>query len=347
MKPMEWRTKVRVYQITAKAKGVFMKKNKFALIIFPIIFCVITACASQSGTTQNRTRAEAIALSGTFIYSLDLSITFNENNYTLTSPNSIFRGTYTIGSDKTFTLTGHESTIDWIRDTWTIIDSNTIRDSVGDLWRRQEITLSGAYYYNSDLYLTFYGGNFILTVIDSTEPGTFKLSENSIKFSSEMWGSDTWEIIDSNTLRDPENDLWRRPESAADRISYLVDLPDWFIPGMSLNDVQQEVKKMGAALPLVFNDDFYYEYINNDVAYRMHIHPNDGVLYFYVYQTADFFDFQEILTFLTVKHGAPEFDTSEEIYFWEIEMNNWFLDINLWTDYEDGTEWVNIEYVFW
>ena len=72
----------------------------------------------------------------------------------------------------------------------------------------QADTLSGTYYYSASLYLTFSGSNF--TLQGTASSGTYRVSGNSIVFSQSMYGSNTWTIVDSNTLRDPENDLWRK-----------------------------------------------------------------------------------------------------------------------------------------
>ena len=75
-------------------------------------------------------------LSGTYNYSSNDLITFSGSNFTLRTTSNTYTGTYSV-SGNALTLSGHGSTISWIRDTWIITDSNTLRDSDGDLWIRR------------------------------------------------------------------------------------------------------------------------------------------------------------------------------------------------------------------
>jgi len=76
-------------------------------------------------------------------------------------------------------------------------------------------TLSGTYNYSSGMYITFNGTNYALTApLGLDNSGTYRVSGNSIIFSQAMFGSDTWTILDSNTLRDPDNDLWRKDSNS-------------------------------------------------------------------------------------------------------------------------------------
>ena len=90
----------------------------------------------SSQTSQQDTIQPGAELSGTYIFSSNDSITFDGNNYTLKTAGRTFTGTFSV-SGNTFTLAGHDSPTDWIRLPWTIIDSDTIRDSDGDSWRRE------------------------------------------------------------------------------------------------------------------------------------------------------------------------------------------------------------------
>ena len=165
---------------------------------------VFTGQSSQQVTVQPGT------LSGTYIFSSNDSITLSGNNYTLRTTDRTFSGTFSV-SGNTFTLAGHNSTTDWIRLPWTIVDSNTIMDSDGDSWRREApAELSGTYYYDEGLYISFSRNTFIRTMFGDTDSGTYSVSGNTVVFSQSMWGSDTWTIVDENTLSDPEGDLWRR-----------------------------------------------------------------------------------------------------------------------------------------
>jgi len=94
---------------------------------------VITFTVRDIGTSPG-----GDTLSGTYVFGGSDSITFSGNNFTirLTSGATV-TGTFTV-SGNTFTLAGHGNTTPWIMGTWTIIDSNTIRDSDGDIWRKQQ-----------------------------------------------------------------------------------------------------------------------------------------------------------------------------------------------------------------
>jgi len=79
---------------------------------------------------------------------------------------------------------------------------------------QNQSTLTGVYYYLS-LFISFNGNNFTYTGTgisssNSTFSGTYRISSNSVIFSRVIFGSNTWVIVDSNTLRDPAGDLWRK-----------------------------------------------------------------------------------------------------------------------------------------
>ena len=157
---------------------------------------LISACAgmaSQSGA----------ALSGTYYYNSEIFLTFNGNRFVRTIQNETDSGTYRISGNSIIF-----SRVMWGSDTWTILDSNTLLDPEDDLWIKQAPYLSGTYYYSHELFLTFNGNRFVLTFQNETDSGTYRILGNSIIFSHVMWGSDTWAILDSNTLLDPEDDLW-------------------------------------------------------------------------------------------------------------------------------------------
>jgi len=71
-------------------------------------------------------------------------------------------------------------------------------------------TLTGIYYYSSEYYLTFSSNNFTRIMHNWKDIGTYKILGNSIIFSLVMWGSDTWTIVDSETLKAPDGHLWRK-----------------------------------------------------------------------------------------------------------------------------------------
>lgn len=170
--------------------------------------------ASPLGTFQ-----QVGNLFGTFVFSANDSITFSGNNYTLRITGHTFTGTYSI-SGNTFTLAGHGSTTNWIRGIWTIIDSYTIRDSDGDVWRRtptgEQTGLSGTFSFDQVLYITFSGNSFTLRIadVDDIITGSFSVSGNTFILTghgiNEPFMTEPWIIVDSNTLRDADGDLWMR-----------------------------------------------------------------------------------------------------------------------------------------
>ena len=170
---------------------------------------VVTANDSIVFTPTNIAQAAQAqtAPTGTYTYGTNDSITFSGNNYTLRITDNTFTGSFSV-SGNTFTLQGHNSGADWIRLPWTIVDSNTIRDADGDLWRKQETTtLSGTYYFNSGTYFTFHDGNTCsLTANNETVSTTYRVSGDSVIFADTI----TWTIVNSNTLRDTDGDLWER-----------------------------------------------------------------------------------------------------------------------------------------
>ena len=109
----------------------FRQMNVLLSLNSRIVFGTST---SQQGAVQQGTQQGT--LSGTYVYSQYDSITFSGRNYTLRITDTTFSGTYTI-TGNSFVLEGHNNPTDWIRLPWTIIDSNTIRDSDGDVWSRQ------------------------------------------------------------------------------------------------------------------------------------------------------------------------------------------------------------------
>ena len=149
----------------------------------------------------------ASVLSGAYHFSSDLFITFSGGAFALNHPNGTIPGTFRVSGNSV--IFSHAM---WGSDTWTIVDGNTLRDPEDDLWIRSApaAALSGSYYFNSGLFMTFSDGAFTLTHANGTITGTFRLSGSSLILSQPLFGSDTWAILNEDTLRDPENDLWRR-----------------------------------------------------------------------------------------------------------------------------------------
>jgi hypothetical protein len=164
-------------------------------------------------------------LTGTYSYGSNNSITFNGNNFTLKSDSTTVTGSYSV-SGNTFTLTGHRRTESWIKGEWTINDSNTLRDPDGDLWRKQTSTastntstrLTGTYSFDPNNSITFNGNNFTLKSDSTTVTGSYSVSGNTFTLTghgrTESFLRGTWTINNSNTLRDPDGDLWRKQTSS-------------------------------------------------------------------------------------------------------------------------------------
>ncbi|MCL2443508.1 MAG: serine protease, partial [Treponema sp.] len=79
--------------------------------------------------------------------------------------------------------------------------------------------LTGTYSYSDDLSISFIGNNFTRTSILGRDNGTYRLSGNNIIFSESMYGSNTWTVIDLNTIRDPEGDLWKKQDVVSSVLS--------------------------------------------------------------------------------------------------------------------------------
>ena len=187
------------------------------VIIFALFFI---SCASIPGSASSAaSQAGSGDLSGIYVFSQNDFIIFSGNIYVLNITDATYMGTYRMTGNNRFILEGHNSRTNWIRGTWVIIDSNTIRDADNDLWSRQDLAsqeqynpeiLSSTYYYGPNLYISLNGNNFSITGPNGTETGIYIIVGNSLIFSLEMFGSNVWEIVNQNTLRDPEGDVWRR-----------------------------------------------------------------------------------------------------------------------------------------
>lgn len=107
------------------------QKNWLGILTLVFVFGIITVgCGSTPSASQG-------ILSGTYTYGSNASISFIGNNYTIRVDDNIYTGNYSV-SGNTFTLFGHDSITSWIIGTWVIIDSNSISDSDGDIWRKQQ-----------------------------------------------------------------------------------------------------------------------------------------------------------------------------------------------------------------
>jgi hypothetical protein len=151
-------------------------------------------------------------LSGTYSYKSSESITFSGNSFTLKFAGTTVTGSYSV-SGNTFTLTGHGRTDNWITGTWTITDANTLRASDGTVWEKSTViptVLSGTYSYGQFFSISFSGNNYSYTILTRTDSGTYRVSGNKVIFSKKVLGDDTWDIVDANTLRDPDGDLWKK-----------------------------------------------------------------------------------------------------------------------------------------
>ena len=164
---------------------------------------------------------QGVYLTGTYSYGSGFSLTFSGNNYTLSMFNLTYAGTYSM-SGNTFTLAGHGSSADWVSGPWTIVDENTVRDSDGDLWRKQGQTvitsLSGTYNLEELeglIFINFSGNNFSLNILGyeafygrySVSGSTFTLTGHG---STDPYMTGRWTIVDLFTLKDPDGYLWEK-----------------------------------------------------------------------------------------------------------------------------------------
>ena len=127
-------------------------------------------------------------------------------------------------------------------------------------------------------------------------------------------------------------------------LSQIVDLPAWLKPGMSLQDVQLELGRLGFRLERMNYGDACYEYSDRGIVYHFDIDPDYGLELYFIYSLRDNLDFQSLLAYFTEKYGVPIFHNGELI--WESELDDYYLDIILYIDGQMN-EWINIEYQFW
>jgi hypothetical protein len=107
-------------------------------------------------------------------------------------------------------------------------------------------------------------------------------------------------------------------------ISQVVDPPRWMEWEMSINEVRQELRKLGISLVIFEDDDDAYYYKNNNNTFYFYF-DEDG-LYCYVVHTTRF-NYSSLLTYFTGKYGPPEI-YDDEAYFEDEDF-----DLYL---YEDG-----------
>ena len=98
--------------------------------------------------------------------------------------------------------------------------------------------LSGTYRYSANAYITFIGNNFSGSWNrTSTMSGTYSVSGNrlTLNITGGTVGRNTWNwtIVDANTLRDHDGDIWRKEGGASQQpaqppVSWTVNSPsDW------------------------------------------------------------------------------------------------------------------------
>lgn len=113
-----------------------MSNKKMVIAVVTLAFMVIgfTSCGSQPTT---RTGRAGVTLSGTFYHDIlaDMAhITFSGNNFTLQINIPDHEGTHR-GS---YTTSGNLITLSGVTGTWTIVDSSTLRDNHGELWKKMD-----------------------------------------------------------------------------------------------------------------------------------------------------------------------------------------------------------------
>jgi hypothetical protein len=153
------------------------------------------------------------AISGTYTYGRDTSITFTGNNFTLVVSNTTIQGTFSV-SGSSLTLAGHNRNEGWIRGPWEIVNDNTLRDSDGDIWRKQA-ALSGTFTYGEFFSMTFSDNNFTAMIGgNNAHTGTYSVSGSTFTLtghnSTSNYMTGEWIIVNDNTLRDADGDVWRR-----------------------------------------------------------------------------------------------------------------------------------------
>jgi len=150
------------------------------------------------------------ALSGTYTYiegGAAMTITFNGSNFSM-AVNGAAQGTGPFSVSGTSVHLNNNAT-----PTYTIADANTLRDRDGDMWRKGGATLSGTYTYtdrNGGVTGAVFSGNtFTLTSNGATAYTGPYIVSGSLVFATST-ATPFFTIVDANTLRDSDGDLWRK-----------------------------------------------------------------------------------------------------------------------------------------
>jgi len=161
---------------------------------------------------------EGGALSGTYRCSPTAYITFTGNNFTgAWGANTPFSGTFSVsGSRLTLNITGGPRAQNtW---TWAVADTNTLSDQDGDIWRKEDggtqTTFSGSYFREDYPWGTsFVDGKFYAYGNIGGETGTYSVSGSRITINITANNSTIiWTIVDANTVRDNNDQIWKRAQ---------------------------------------------------------------------------------------------------------------------------------------
>jgi len=172
----------------------FMKTVGIAAFLMAIAFPVIAQAA----------------LSGTYTYiesGAAATITFNGSNFTM-AVNGVAQGTGPFRVSGSSVHLNNSATA-----TYTIADANTLMDRDGDMWRKDGALLSGTYTFTDRnggvTGAVFSGNNFTLTSNgEAVYTGPYIVSGSSVFATSTA--TPFFTIVDANTLRDSDGDLWRK-----------------------------------------------------------------------------------------------------------------------------------------
>ena len=128
-------------------------------------------------------------------------------------------------------------------------------------------------------------------------------------------------------------------------VSQFIEIPGWMKPGMSLENVRQELEKSNNQPEKISAEEDCYEFISDEnIFYHLDILPEQGLIFIWIRTLQRSAGFQDSLSYLTRKFGIPERDKDD--YEWTAKIDNDTVDIILYLD-GDSNEWINIEYEFW
>jgi hypothetical protein len=127
-------------------------------------------------------------------------------------------------------------------------------------------------------------------------------------------------------------------------ISNLISMPSWLKHDTSLQSAEQELQRQRISVVLSETENsLLFSNIYTRVRYQLHFENNE-INYFSVFSPIETLCFQDVLSYLTEKHGEPIKIHDRDI--WNTKIEEYDLGIVLSIRKVDGIEWVQITYHF-